>query len=106
MKIIATLAAAAFAATAFGMSAPADAAGARGSHAETFEVAGPHRCVAVAKRRGGYGAPIPGTRNVAYGRGACVRAAAACRHDLRKRKRHGLNPYAACVVVRHHRRHG
>lgn len=106
MKTIAAIAAAAVCAAALVTSASAAEAGARGHNAGSYDVAGPQRCLAVAKRRGGRGANVPGTRNVAFGRGACARAARACRIDLRQRQRRGLNPYAACIVVRHHGRFG
>lgn len=107
MKLIATIAAAILAATAFIVPASAaDVSGARGHSNGSFEIARPHSCVAVALRRGGRGGVVPGTRNVAYGRAACARATHACRIDLRRRQYHGHNPYASCVVVRGHRHWG
>ncbi|MEO1542788.1 MAG: hypothetical protein AAFR75_02055 [Pseudomonadota bacterium] len=66
-----------------------------------LQVAKAHGCVAVAKRKRGVGARVPHTRNARYGYNKpCVRAMRACRADLATRKRRGLNPVAACVVVR------
>ena len=73
--------------------------------------AGPLRCVAVAKKRRGYGKRIRSTRSVNFGRGwrACRRAMRSCREKLSYRQARGRNPRATCVVVaaeRTHRRYG
>ncbi len=62
---------------------------------------GSHRCVAVGKRRGGFGGRIPSTRSIRFGPRwrACRRALRSCREKLRYRKARGRNPFAACVVV-------
>ncbi len=60
------------------------------------------KCVAVGKRRGGYGRRIPGIRAVARGgyRKSCRRALRRCRVKLNYRKARGRNPFASCVVAR------
>lgn len=70
---------------------------------QSFQVAAPLRCVAVAKRRGGKGKRIQNTRFSRIGSRACVRAMRACKNKLNARKRRGMNPYAACVVTRRFR---
>ncbi len=57
-------------------------------------------CVAVAKRRHGYGRRIPVTRAKAYGRRACRKAMNRCENRLYDRQAHGRNPHASCVIVR------
>jgi len=73
-------------------------------HYRQFRVAAFKRgCVAVAKRGGGYGTRIHRTRRVGTAhrmRRACRRALRKCDIALDRRQAHGLNPFAACVVVR------
>lgn len=56
-------------------------------------------CVAVARRRGGYGRRI-GIRAEGYGRRACQKAMRRCSRQLGFRKSRGRNPFAACVIAR------
>jgi hypothetical protein len=58
------------------------------------------RCVAEARRGGGYGAQIPGIRGVGFGRDACREALSECRRELRFLQSTGRNPFASCVVTR------
>ncbi len=57
------------------------------------------KCVAVAKRRAGFGRRIRGIRGVARGFRACRIALRECRSELRYLKSFGRNPFARCVVV-------
>lgn len=84
--------------------APATAAPRSGKTVESIKIAQSLRCVAVAKRGRGRGLRVRGTRNERFGPRACKRARRACVRDLRARQRRGLNPRAACVVVRRGRR--
>lgn len=59
-----------------------------------------HRCVAVARRRGGRGRPIHLTRSKAFGPRACRKAMRRCLRKLSFRHAVGRNPYAACIVAR------
>ena len=58
-----------------------------------------HRCVAVARRGGGFGRRI-GIRAEGYGRRACRKAMRRCNRQLDYRQSFGRNPYAACVIAR------